>query len=100
MLVSRGIVCLCDFGLARMYGEPLKPYTHMVVTLWCANNNNDGHNNNDGRNNNDKEKQARLFTSALGYLGTERRSCCSAARHTVRQSTFGLWDVCSRSCSR
>ena len=24
MLVARGLVCLCDFGLARMYGEPLK----------------------------------------------------------------------------
>lgn len=35
MLVSsQGVVCLCDFGLARMYGEPLKPYTNMVVTLW------------------------------------------------------------------
>jgi cell division cycle 2-like protein len=35
MLVSaHGVTCLCDFGLARMYGEPLKPYTHMVVTLW------------------------------------------------------------------
>ena len=25
---------ICDFGLARQYGSPLKPYTHMVVTLW------------------------------------------------------------------
>ena len=23
-----------DFGLAREYGEPLKPYTPIVVTLW------------------------------------------------------------------
>lgn len=23
-----------DFGLARDYGSPLKPYTSMVVTLW------------------------------------------------------------------
>ena len=25
---------VCDFGLARQYGSPLKPYTHNVVTLW------------------------------------------------------------------
>lgn len=25
---------IADFGLARLYGSPLKPYTHMVVTLW------------------------------------------------------------------
>lgn len=25
---------ICDFGLARQYGSPLKPYTHLVVTLW------------------------------------------------------------------
>ncbi|XRA97987.1 cyclin-dependent kinase G-2 [Pycnococcus provasolii] len=25
---------ICDFGLARNYGSPLKPMTHMVVTLW------------------------------------------------------------------
>ncbi|KAL2903377.1 Cyclin-dependent kinase G-2 [Bienertia sinuspersici] len=24
---------ICDFGLARQYGSPLKPYTHLVVTL-------------------------------------------------------------------
>lgn len=23
-----------DFGLAREYGSPLKPYTPVVVTLW------------------------------------------------------------------
>lgn len=25
---------ICDFGLARRYGSPLSPMTHMVVTLW------------------------------------------------------------------
>ena len=25
---------LCDFGLARGYGIPVKNYTHEVVTLW------------------------------------------------------------------
>jgi serine/threonine protein kinase len=25
---------LCDFGLARAYGLPIKTYTHEVVTLW------------------------------------------------------------------
>jgi serine/threonine protein kinase len=32
--VFRGELKICDFGLARQYGSPLKPYTHMVVTLW------------------------------------------------------------------
>ena len=31
-------VCVCvqvgDFGLAREYGSPLRPYTPVVVTLW------------------------------------------------------------------
>lgn len=31
---SCGELKICDFGLARQYGSPLKPYTHMVVTLW------------------------------------------------------------------
>ncbi|GAA0139560.1 non-receptor serine/threonine protein kinase [Lithospermum erythrorhizon] len=25
---------ICDFGLARQYGSPSKPYTQLVVTLW------------------------------------------------------------------
>lgn len=25
---------IADFGLAREYGSPLKPYTPIVVTLW------------------------------------------------------------------
>jgi serine/threonine protein kinase len=25
---------ICDFGLARLFSMPLKPYTHDVVTLW------------------------------------------------------------------
>ncbi|GAB2221334.1 hypothetical protein Droror1_Dr00012509 [Drosera rotundifolia] len=25
---------ICDFGMARQYGSPLKPYTSLVVTLW------------------------------------------------------------------
>jgi len=27
-------VCLADFGLAKMYGVPLRPMTPKVVTLW------------------------------------------------------------------
>lgn len=34
LMNNRGQVCVCDFGLARKYGDPLKPYTNMVVTLW------------------------------------------------------------------
>ena len=34
LLNNRGDLKICDFGLARQYGSPLKPYTHLVVTLW------------------------------------------------------------------
>ena len=31
---NEGILKICDFGLARKFGHPLKPYTNLVVTLW------------------------------------------------------------------
>ncbi|KAK8937985.1 Cyclin-dependent kinase G-1 [Platanthera guangdongensis] len=31
---NHGEVKICDFGLSRQYGSPLKPYTQLVVTLW------------------------------------------------------------------
>ncbi|OMP00212.1 hypothetical protein COLO4_12812 [Corchorus olitorius] len=34
LLNNQGDLKICDFGLARQYGSPLKPYTHLVVTLW------------------------------------------------------------------
>jgi cell division cycle 2-like protein len=34
LYTNKGELKLCDFGLARQYGSPLKPYSHMVVTLW------------------------------------------------------------------
>ncbi|KAM0947018.1 putative protein-serine/threonine kinase CMGC-CDK-PITSLRE family [Dioscorea sansibarensis] len=34
LMNNRGELKICDFGLARQYGSPLKPYTHLVVTLW------------------------------------------------------------------
>jgi len=34
LYTNRGQLKICDFGLARQYGEPLKPYTQLVVTLW------------------------------------------------------------------
>ena len=35
ILVHRsGRVCLCDFGLARSYQQPLRELTQLVVTLW------------------------------------------------------------------
>lgn len=34
LLNNRGELKICDFGLARQYGFPLKPYTSLVVTLW------------------------------------------------------------------
>eukprot|EP00871_Galdieria_phlegrea_P001289 jgi/Galph1/2160/GphlegSOOS_G834.1 len=34
LLNSEGVLKICDFGLARLYSDPLKPYTQPVVTLW------------------------------------------------------------------
>ncbi|XP_075213703.1 uncharacterized protein LOC142319914 [Lycorma delicatula] len=34
LLSNKGILKVGDFGLAREYGSPLKPYTPMMVTLW------------------------------------------------------------------
>jgi len=35
LLIDRkGTIKLADFGLARAFGVPLRPYTHEVVTLW------------------------------------------------------------------
>ncbi|KAG4208364.1 hypothetical protein ERO13_A03G128001v2 [Gossypium hirsutum] len=36
LLNNQGELKICDFGLARQYGSPLKPYTHLVVTLWYS----------------------------------------------------------------
>lgn len=34
LLNNRGELKICDFGMSRQYGSPLKPYTPLVVTLW------------------------------------------------------------------
>lgn len=34
LLNEDGELKICDFGLSRQYGSPLKPYTPLVVTLW------------------------------------------------------------------
>ncbi|XP_016508954.1 cyclin-dependent kinase G-2 [Nicotiana tabacum] len=34
LLNNQGELKICDFGLARQYGSPLKTYTQLVVTLW------------------------------------------------------------------
>ena len=34
LLSNEGELKICDFGLSRQYGSPLKPYTPLVVTLW------------------------------------------------------------------
>ncbi|KAF4714954.1 hypothetical protein FOZ63_003534 [Perkinsus olseni] len=31
---NRGVLKICDFGLARQYSEPIDPMTRKVVTLW------------------------------------------------------------------
>lgn len=31
---SRGVLKVCDFGLARKFGSPIRAYTQLVVTLW------------------------------------------------------------------
>ncbi|XP_048499398.1 cyclin-dependent kinase G-2 isoform X1 [Beta vulgaris subsp. vulgaris] len=34
LLNNTGELKICDLGMARHYGSPLKPYTALVVTLW------------------------------------------------------------------
>jgi len=34
LLANNGVLKVCDFGLARHYGEPLRPYTQTVQSLW------------------------------------------------------------------
>ena len=34
LIDNEGRLCICDFGLARRYGEPLRAYTPGVVTLY------------------------------------------------------------------
>lgn len=34
LLNNRGELKICDFGMSRQYGSPLKPFTPLVVTLW------------------------------------------------------------------
>lgn len=34
LLNKEGELKICDLGLSRQYGSPLKPYTPLVVTLW------------------------------------------------------------------
>lgn len=34
LLNNQGELKICDFGMSRQYGRPLKPYTSLVVTLW------------------------------------------------------------------
>ncbi|KAJ6676534.1 CELL DIVISION PROTEIN KINASE [Salix viminalis] len=34
LLNNQGELKVCDFGMSRQYGSPLKPYTSLVVTLW------------------------------------------------------------------
>jgi len=34
LLDNKGTIKIADFGLARAFGIPIRPYTHEVVTLW------------------------------------------------------------------
>eukprot|EP00301_Raphidiophrys_heterophryoidea_P005901 c12427_g3_i1.p2 GENE.c12427_g3_i1~~c12427_g3_i1.p2 ORF type:complete len:287 (-),score=66.51 c12427_g3_i1:121-981(-) len=34
LMNNQGELKVCDFGLARKYGSPKRPYTDLVVTLW------------------------------------------------------------------
>lgn len=34
LLSKEGELKICDFGMSRQYGSPMKPYTPLVVTLW------------------------------------------------------------------
>ncbi|KAJ8747965.1 hypothetical protein K2173_007852 [Erythroxylum novogranatense] len=34
LMNNQGELKICDFGMSRLYGSPLKPYTSLVVTMW------------------------------------------------------------------
>ncbi|CAA7034955.1 unnamed protein product [Microthlaspi erraticum] len=34
LMDNTGKLKICDFGMARQYGSPIKPYTQMVITQW------------------------------------------------------------------
>eukprot|EP00494_Astrolonche_serrata_P004959 UN04974 len=34
LLTDDGLLKICDFGMARKYGSPIRSYTSLVVTLW------------------------------------------------------------------
>ena len=34
LINNEGVLCVCDFGLARKYGDPIRPYTPTVITLY------------------------------------------------------------------
>ena len=34
LYTNDGVLQVCDYGLARHYGDPIAKYTHLVVTLW------------------------------------------------------------------
>jgi len=34
LIDQKGVLKIADFGLARAFGVPVRPYTHEVVTLW------------------------------------------------------------------
>jgi len=34
ILIGKDGLKICDFGLARIFSMPIKPYTHDVITLW------------------------------------------------------------------
>lgn len=34
LFTNSGLLKLCDFGLARPFGQKIRPYTPRVVTLW------------------------------------------------------------------
>lgn len=71
---------IADMGLAREYGEPLKPYTPIVVTLWY--------------------RSPELLLGTHVCLGTAaQQSQCDRFRPTRRQSICGRWDAFSPSSS-
>ena len=85
LLNNKGILKICDFGLAREYGDPLKPYTQPVVTLWY-------------RYENEHEVSAEWCDSRSDDAA-ERPSCYSVFRSTRRRSICGRWAVSLASSS-
>ena len=73
---NKGDLKICDFGLARQFGSPLRPYTHMVVTLWY--------------------RAPELLLGMYTVIFTRRGGKCGSAQHSSMSQT--AYTLFGRAC--